>query len=131
VIIDCLDFDLALRLLDPLSDLALLDLECQRLGNDWLGSDLTLRYARGTGDEGTPELLAFYRRYHALVRAALAAIRLDEPGADLKKWRARAQAYLQLAQAYRPPPGRGVSPVASALAPESPAARRNASSASR
>jgi aminoglycoside phosphotransferase family enzyme len=97
VIIDCLDFDRQLRLLDPHSELAFLDLECRRLGNDWIGPQLTANYARLAQAELSDELHAFYGRYHALIRAALAAARLDEPGADLDKWRARAHSYLELA----------------------------------
>jgi hypothetical protein len=97
VIIDSLDFDRDLRLLDPLAELAFLDLECRRLGNDWIGPRLGSSYARQAADPGSDELVAFYGRYHAVVRAALAAARIDEPGADLEQWLGRAQTYLQLA----------------------------------
>jgi aminoglycoside phosphotransferase family enzyme len=97
VIIDSLAFDRELRLLDPWSELALLDLECRRLGNDWIGPRLSSGYARGAADPRSDELVAFYGRYHAVVRAALAAARIDEPGADLEQWLGRAQTYLQLA----------------------------------
>ncbi|HVZ36161.1 MAG TPA: hypothetical protein VG963_27225, partial [Polyangiaceae bacterium] len=97
VIIDCLDFDRQLRLLDPLSELAFLDLECRRLGNDWIGPQLEASYARLAADTPSCELQRFYASYHALIRAGLAAARMDEPGADLDKWRARARSYLELA----------------------------------
>jgi aminoglycoside phosphotransferase family enzyme len=101
VIIDCLDFDRRLRLLDPLAELAFLDLECRRLGNDWIGPQLEASYARLSGAECSAELHAFYGRCHALIRAALAAARMDEPGADLDKWQARARCYLALAAQLR------------------------------
>ncbi|HEU4579485.1 MAG TPA: hypothetical protein VFS67_14590 [Polyangiaceae bacterium] len=97
VIIDCLDFDRQLRLLDPLSELAFLDLECRRLGNDWIGPQLAASYARLAGDAASLELQHFYASYHALIRAGLAVSRTDEPGADLDKWRARARSYLEFA----------------------------------
>lgn len=97
VIIDCLDFNRELRLLDPLSELAFLDLECRRLGNVWIGPRLSSSYARLAADPPSDELHAFYGRYHAVVRAALAAARIDEVGADLDKWRGRARDYLELA----------------------------------
>lgn len=97
VIIHCLDFDRQLRLLDPLSELAFLDLECRRQGNDWIGPQLEASYAQLARAELSDELHAFYGRYHALIRAALAAARMDEPGADLDKWHARARSYLELA----------------------------------
>jgi aminoglycoside phosphotransferase family enzyme len=102
VIIDCLDFDRQLRLLDPLSELAFLDLECRRLGNDWIGPQLEAAYARLARAELSDELHAFYGRYHALIRAALAAARMDEPGADLDKWHERARSYLELATQLAP-----------------------------
>lgn len=97
VIIDCLDFSRELRLLDPLSELAFLDLECRRLGNDWIGPQLEASYGRLAEDAPCAELHTFYGQYHALIRAALAAARMDEPCADLYKWQARARAYLTLA----------------------------------
>jgi aminoglycoside phosphotransferase family enzyme len=97
VIIDCLDFDRDLRLLDPVSELAFLELECRRLANDWIGRRLSAGCAQRLGDSVPEELYAFYRRYHALMRAAVAAWHLDELGQDLDKWRARAQTYLRLA----------------------------------
>jgi len=97
VIIDCLDFNRDLRLLDPVSELAFLELECRRLGNDWIGRRLSEGYAQHLGDGVPEDLCAFYRSYHALMRAAIAAWHLDEPGQDLDKWRGRAETYLRLA----------------------------------
>ncbi len=40
VVIDCLEFNRALREVDPFDELAFLDLECRMLGADWIGPRL-------------------------------------------------------------------------------------------
>jgi aminoglycoside phosphotransferase family enzyme len=98
VIIDCLEFDRDLRLLDPLSELAFLRLECERLGAPAVGAAFLDVYAEVTGDRAAPELMAFYRGHHAGLRAMIAAWHLDDSAIDAhEKWRARARHYLQLA----------------------------------
>jgi len=97
VVIDCLDFDRDLRLLDPVSELAFLALECGRLGSPWIGAQLLASHGRESGDFAPETLSTFYRSYHGLVRAALAVWHLDEPGQPVEAWRARARAYLELA----------------------------------
>jgi aminoglycoside phosphotransferase family enzyme len=98
VIVDCLDFDRGLRLLDPWSELAFLELECRRLGNAWMGPRLAWRYVQETKDSAPEPLRGFYQGYHAFVRAAVAAWHLDEPGQNLDQWRGRAAEYLRLAK---------------------------------
>jgi aminoglycoside phosphotransferase family enzyme len=98
VVIDCLEFDRELRLLDPLSELAYLALECQRLGAPWIGEHLLVRYRALTGDDAPRQLDRFYQSYHALVRAAVAIWHLDDPHQTrAATWRARAERYLHLA----------------------------------
>jgi aminoglycoside phosphotransferase family enzyme len=98
VIIDCLEFDRDLRLLDPLSELAFLSLECERLGAPTVGAAFLDIYAEVTGDLAAPELMAFYRSHHACLRAMIAAWHLDDGAIDdHEKWRGRAGQYLQLA----------------------------------
>lgn len=102
-IIDCLEFSRALRLLDPVDELAFLGLECARLGAPLLEPILFARYRRRTGDAPAPELVAFYGAYRALIRARLAIGHLEDEGmADAAKWRGRASAYLALAGARLP-----------------------------
>jgi aminoglycoside phosphotransferase family enzyme len=98
VIIDCLEFDRDLRMLDPLSELAFLSLECERLGAPAVGTIFLDTYAERTGDHATPTLMAFYRSHHASLRAMVAAWHLDDGALDdHSKWRQRAAEYLRLA----------------------------------
>ncbi len=98
VIIDCLEFDRSLRLLDPVSELSFLALECERLGARWIGDALLDGYAGRTGDEPADALVPFYKSYHALVRAAVAVWHIDDQVIDNEAhWRAKAAAYLQRA----------------------------------
>ncbi|MCO5167668.1 MAG: hypothetical protein M9894_15070 [Planctomycetes bacterium] len=97
VVIDCLEFDRALRLVDPADELAYLALECDRLGAPRVGRWVLDEYRRAAHDPLPPELLAFYRGYRACRRATLAAWHLLDPRADAAKWRGRAAEYLALA----------------------------------
>jgi aminoglycoside phosphotransferase family enzyme len=44
-IIDCLEFNAALRAVDPFDEIAYLSLECERLGNRWVGRTIQRRVA--------------------------------------------------------------------------------------
>ncbi len=100
VVIDCLEFDRELRLLDPLSELSFLAVECTRLGGAWIGRWLREDYMRRSGDHPGAALTALvdlYPRVHALLRATVAIRHLDD-GADAgDRWRRRATQYLDLA----------------------------------
>jgi len=97
VIIDRLEFNRDFRVLDAVSDLAFLALECARLGAPWV-SDLILdTYREETGDRPPERLLAFYKSYHACLRAKIAVWRLKDKGVhDWAKWTGRASQYLHL-----------------------------------
>jgi aminoglycoside phosphotransferase family enzyme len=97
VIIDCLESNRALRLLDPASELAFLDLECERLGAPRF-SELVLRtYCDQTGDRPSDGLLRFYKSYHACIRAKIAVWHLRDHEADtFAKWIAKGTEYLRL-----------------------------------
>lgn len=98
VVIDCLDFARDLRLLDPVSELAFLALECRRLGAGWVGEHVLGGYARVTSDRVEAPLVRFYQCQHALVRAAVAIWHLDQGNAETDaRWRERARLYLRLA----------------------------------
>jgi aminoglycoside phosphotransferase family enzyme len=99
VIIDCLEFDRELRLLDPVSELSFLALECRRLGADWIGERILSRYAGMTGDAVPERLLDCYQGLHALIRAAVAIWHLDDVPNQAERWRARASDYLRMAAA--------------------------------
>jgi uncharacterized protein len=99
VIIDCLEFRRALRLVDPFDELAFLTLECESLGAGWVGERIVERCAEGLDDRPAPHLLEFYWTYRACLRARIALAHLLEPNPRTpQKWVPLARRYLQLAQ---------------------------------
>ncbi|RMD94137.1 MAG: hypothetical protein D6811_03445 [Alphaproteobacteria bacterium] len=102
VIIDCLEFSAALRAVDPFDEISLLGVECARLGGGWIYGMLRERLAQGLGDEPPPELLAFFWRYRAMLRARLTLAHLTAPVVrNPERWRPLAWRYVELAD--RPP----------------------------
>jgi aminoglycoside phosphotransferase family enzyme len=98
VVIDCLEFNRNLRILDVLSELSFLALECERLGAPEIGQRLLHAYCERTGDWSSETLLMFYRDYHAAVRAKIAVWHLkDDAILNPAIWTARANQYLELA----------------------------------
>ncbi|MEF8794857.1 MAG: hypothetical protein V5A48_00265 [Salinivenus sp.] len=96
MVIDCLEFNRSLRLLDPLSELSFLHLECRRLGAEWIGDALIADYRQRTNDDADPALIPFYESYHALVRATLAVWHLDDDAFENDDvWRRQAEDYLR------------------------------------
>src|SRR5262249_32934984 len=61
--IDCLEFNRNLRIVDPVSELMFLRLECERLGTPAAGELIFGTYCERTGDNPPEDLLAFYRTY--------------------------------------------------------------------
>mgnify|MGYP002760368973 FL=1 len=99
LVIDCLEFNRTLRLLDPLSELAFLSLECRRLGAAWVGPALIASYRQRSDDDAPARLIPFYESYHATVRAAIAVWHLDDDAhTDATRWRRQAITYLRLAR---------------------------------
>ncbi len=99
VVIDCLEFSRPLRLLDSLSELSFLALECRRLGAAWIGEQLIAACAERMGDHAPAPLVPFYQSYHALVRAAVAIWHLDDEALDHSDaWRERGSWYLRAAR---------------------------------
>lgn len=96
VIIDCLEFNRNLRIMDPASELTFLALECERLGAAVYGNAILKMYAERTGDSPPDNLIAFYKSYHACIRARLAILHLKDHQ-DTEKWTVRARQYLELA----------------------------------
>jgi aminoglycoside phosphotransferase family enzyme len=97
-VIDCLEFDRALRLLDPLEELAFLAMECERLGAGKWGALFLEVYLRRTGDDAPEELMQFYKAERALLRARLAVGHLhDGEVREPRRWREQADHYLDLA----------------------------------
>jgi aminoglycoside phosphotransferase family enzyme len=98
-IIDCLEFRLDLRCLDPVDELAFLGMECERLGAGGIGRMLFWHYCRRTGDCPPPILIAFYKAIGALIRARIAILHLQEtPVRDPAKWPKRAAEYVEIAR---------------------------------
>lgn len=74
-IVDCIEFDPALRRLDVADDLAFLVMDLTALGAGPLAWECVEAYRRAGGDPGQDELVAFYAAYRALVRAKVALLR--------------------------------------------------------
>ena len=98
VIIDRLELDPIARLADPVAELSLLHIECQRLGHVGVAEVFLRRYQQLTGDRPGQLLLAFYRSLAAARRGKIAAWHVDDCRiADKHYWRAAAGEYLQAA----------------------------------
>ncbi|HEX6198973.1 MAG TPA: hypothetical protein VF150_01830 [Thermoanaerobaculia bacterium] len=101
VVIDCLEFSRAFRLLDPADELAFLSLECERLGAAWVGERFVEVYRAETGDRPPPDLFRFYQAFRAALRAKLAAWHTrDDERRNGAEWLAEAADYLEWAEGY-------------------------------
>jgi aminoglycoside phosphotransferase family enzyme len=97
-IIDCLEFNIQLRMVDPFDEIAYLSLECERLGAAWIGDYFRRGVARALHDDPGRELFLFYLCHRAALRARLAIAHLLEPSPRTpEKWPQRARAYLKIA----------------------------------
>ena len=99
-VIDCLEFNRALRLVDWADEIAFLGLECTLLGAPWVGSALREPIEARLRDSVAPALTDFYTALRACLRARLAVAHLLEPDPrDGARWLPRARAYLRIAHA--------------------------------
>jgi aminoglycoside phosphotransferase family enzyme len=97
-IIDCLEFNARLRALDPLEEIAYLDLECEHLGMKGAGEIVWRRISQAARDRPPLSLFHFYRCYRAMLRARLSIAHLLAPRPRTpEKWRPQALSYLRLA----------------------------------
>jgi len=97
-VIDCLEFDRALRLLDPFEEIAFLAMECRLLGGAWAGGIFLRRVAAALGRRPPARLFAFYTAFRACLRARLSLAHLQEPQPrEPAKWPPRARRYLAAA----------------------------------
>lgn len=102
LIIDCLEFNRAFRLLDPAEELSFLAMECDLIGAPEVGTSAFDIYAEITGDRPPPSLIAFYKSFRAFLRARIAICHLKDEHVRLpEKWPRQAKAYLDLAENYR------------------------------
>jgi len=96
VVIDALEFNAALRAVDPFDELAFLGLECEMAGAAWIGPRLLTACAAALGNAPPTALLHLYTAYRAQLRARLALAHLLEPQPRTPlKWPPLAQRYLQ------------------------------------
>jgi aminoglycoside phosphotransferase family enzyme len=101
VVLDCLEFNLEFRTLDPVDELAYLAMESDRLGAPFIEAWVFDFYRGGTGDTAPRLMVDFYKCYRAYLRAQIAIWHLNEPDIQTpEKWRGRALQYLALAQGY-------------------------------
>ncbi|HEY8538584.1 MAG TPA: phosphotransferase [Steroidobacteraceae bacterium] len=100
-IIDCLEFSLDLRTLDPGEELAFLSVECERLGDGSPAEKILSVYRAESNDPITTQLLDFYRSRRAVVRAKLMAWNVRDPDYGKRNnWPEKAEDYLQRARRY-------------------------------
>ncbi|MFA7558023.1 MAG: hypothetical protein WCZ20_09530 [Hydrogenophaga sp.] len=101
VIIDCLEFKRAFRVLDAADELGFLALECERLGAPWAGEILFGTYGYITGDRPASVLVHFYESFRALLRAKIAIWHNRDDGVrHAEKWLRRSLAYIELAERH-------------------------------
>jgi len=99
VVIDCLEFNAALRQVDPFDELAFLGLECELAGAAWIGPRLIDGCSAALGERPDRRLLAVYTAYRALLRARLALAHLLEPRPRTpERWQPLARRYLARAR---------------------------------
>lgn len=106
---DAIEFNDALRWIDVASDIAFawMDLLRQGQGQGGLANVLLSEWLDAGADVSAPAVLPFFAVYRALVRAKVAAIRLDQVASDAAAAdaaRAECRAYVQLAHRIAHPP---------------------------
>jgi len=100
VVIDCLEFNAALRQVDPLDELAFLGLECELAGAAWIGPRLVAMYGAALDDVPDAALLHLYTACRALLRARLSVAHLLEPQPRTpERWLPLARRYVERALA--------------------------------
>jgi len=96
VLFDCIEFNAALRQVDPFDDLAFLALECDMAGAPMVGEQIVKECAAGLPNAAPPALMHFYTAARSLLRARLAmAHLLDVQPRTPEHWPPLAQRYIQ------------------------------------
>tara|TARA_R110002096_G_scaffold5863_20_gene27067 strand:+ start:6017 stop:7540 length:1524 start_codon:yes stop_codon:yes gene_type:complete len=75
---DCIEFSEALRTIDPVCDIAFLFMDCAVRGRDDLAYAFLDAYLDASADYDGAALLRYYAVYRSLVRAKIAALRLEQ-----------------------------------------------------
>ncbi len=83
-VIDPLEFSADLRIIDLASEIAFLAMELDALGRDDASSYLVTAYAAETRDDSLHEVIPFFKRYRATVRAKISWIRSRQVGGTEK-----------------------------------------------
>lgn len=101
VIIDCLEFSRALRLQDPVEEIAFLAMECERMGAIEAAHRLQRRFGKATGERPPAGLWHFYAARRALLWAVLAIRHRHHADARGENdWSDRARGYLALVEGH-------------------------------
>jgi len=98
-IIDCLEFDRALRCLDYVEELAYLGLECRVIDQRWIEEEIIEWYEANSSDKVPMHLWRFYAARRATTRAMLCAWHTLDAH-EVNPWFGRGREYLRLAQDY-------------------------------
>ncbi|MGE0000126.1 MAG: AAA family ATPase [Acidimicrobiia bacterium] len=96
-VLDCLEFDDALRLDDVLADVAFLGMDLERLGRPDLAGQFLAAYQSAAGDDWPASLAHHHIAYRAQVRAKVSALRAEQGVADSAP---KAQRLLELARVH-------------------------------
>lgn len=102
-IFDCIEFNAQLRWIDVMSETAFVVMDLEDRGRPDLAWRLLNRYLESTGDYEGVALLPFYLGYRAMVRAKVAAVRLqqDDVGEEEKESLHReCREYFEQARSY-------------------------------
>jgi uncharacterized protein len=92
-VVDCVEFDLALRTLDVADDLAFLVMDLTALGGERFADVLLAEYRAAGGDTGPDAAVAFFAVHRALVRAKVLLVRAGQyPPRSAEQGHAEAQA---------------------------------------
>ncbi len=110
-IFDGIEFNADLRWIDVVSEAAFVMTDLNHRGRRDFGWRFINRYLEETGDYDGLAVLAFYRVYRLMVRAKVAAIRLQQLPADSdegRRDRAEVERYIHQAQGVASAPGPGL-----------------------
>lgn len=99
VIFDCIEFNAALRQVDPFDELSYLSMECSRTGAPWIGRRIMRHSLKALAPPPPTALLALYTAFRALLRARLSlAHLLDASPRAPQRWQPQARSYLVCAR---------------------------------
>jgi predicted kinase len=105
-IFDCIEFNESFRWIDVMSEIAFTVMDLADRGRPDYAHRLLNTYLEITGDYPALRVLPFYLTYRALVRAKVAALRLNQPGLTPDEQAAQHReldGYLDLAETYTQP----------------------------